>query len=254
MRYRRQVAFAGLGPEGQRRMMAGRALIVGVGGLGSWTAELLARAGVGFLRLADADTVDLTNVHRQALYDEADAAAARPKVQAAAARLQRINRAVSVEPVAARVDRDNIASLAADVAVILDGTDNFQTRFLLNDYAVRSGTPWVFAGVLGAEGQVMSIVPGRTPCLRCVYDAPPPPCVDPTCRSDGVIGPAVAAIAAMQAAEAMKVLAGRADRVSPHLTKIDLWDGSVQRIDVAEACAKVECVCCKKKRFDYLEP
>lgn len=253
-RYQRQMVYAPLGPEGQRRLRAGRALIVGVGGLGSWTAELLARAGVGFLRLVDPDRVDLTNIHRQGLYDEADAAAGRPKVQAAAHRLACINAEVQVEPVAVRLDRSNIADLAGDVHVILDGTDNFATRFIINDCAVKMGLPWVFAGVVGAEGQVMTIRPGGRPCLRCVYDSPPPPCVDPSCRAAGVIGPAVAAIAACQAAEALKYLAGRPGAVSPFLMKLDLWENAWQRVDVAQACAGVDCPCCRRRRFEHLEP
>ena len=253
MRYARQVAFAGLGPAGQRALLAGRALIVGVGGLGSWAAELLARAGVGLLRLVDDDRIDLTNIHRQALYDESDAAAGRPKVIAAAERLKKINSRVVVEPVEQRLDRGNIDSLAADADVIVDGTDNFPTRFLINDYAVKHARPWVFGGVIGAEAQTMTIVPPRTPCLRCIYDSPPPACVDPTCRSEGVLGPAVAAVASIQAAEAVKILAGLAQAVSGYLIKLDLWANTLQRIDVARACENVDCPCCRRKDFEFLE-
>jgi len=251
-RYQRQTAFGPLAVAGQRRLAAGRVLIVGVGGLGSWAAELLARAGVGFLRLADADRVDRTNIHRQSLYDEDDARVRRPKVEAAAARLARINADVTVEPVAARLDADNVAALADGVDLILDGTDNFPSRFVLNDYAVQAGRPWVFAGVVGAEGQVLPVLPGRTACLRCLYDAPPPPCQDPSCQAAGVLGPAVAAISAVQAAEAVKILSGRIEAVRGHLLKLDLWRNTVQRIDTGSP--RADCECCVRRRFEYLHP
>jgi len=251
-RYARQVSFPPLGPGGQRRLAAGRVLVVGAGGLGTHAAELLARAGVGFLRLVDDDRVDLTNLHRQSLYDADDAEEERPKVRAAAAHLRRINAATAVEAIEARLTGQNMAELADGVGLILDGTDNFAARFVINDYAVKTATPWVFAGAVGAEGQVLAVVPPRTPCLRCLFDAPPPPCADPSCRAAGVLGPAVAAIAALQAAEAIKLLAGAAEAVSPYLLKLDLWANTVQRIDAARAAADADCPCCKARRFDYL--
>ncbi|MGA2266379.1 MAG: HesA/MoeB/ThiF family protein [Phycisphaerae bacterium] len=251
-RFQRQTVYAPLGLEGQKRLAASGVLIVGVGGLGSWLAELLARAGVGRLRLADDDKVDLTNIHRQGLYDEQDAAAAAPKVQAAAARLAKIHSRCTIEPHAVRLDRGNIAALAEGVQLVLDGTDNFATRFLLNDYCVKARLPWVFAGVVGAEGQVLAIPAGGRPCLRCVYDQPPPPCADPSCRAAGVLGPAVAALAALQAMEAVKILSGHAEQVSPYLTKLDLWTNSIQRIDAAGAAA-ANCPCCRQGVYEFLD-
>ena len=250
-RFARQVVFPPLGADGQRALGEAAALIVGVGGLGSWAAELLARAGVGRLRLVDDDRDELTNIHRQAMYDEDDAAAARPKVIAAARRLAQINSGVAVEPVDARLDRGNIAELARGMGVIIDGTDNFAARFLVNDYAVKHAAPWVFAGVVGCEAQTMTVIPPRTACLRCVLDTPPPPCTEPTCRSVGVLGPAVAAIAAIQASEAIKILSGRGQTVSPHLLKIDLWTNAIQRIDAA--IPQPDCPCCGHREFEYLE-
>jgi len=252
-RYERQMIFPGLGLDAQRKLSQSRAAVVGVGGLGSWAAELLARSGVGMLRLIDDDSVDLTNLHRQALYDESDAAGEEAKVDAAARRLRAINSQLDVEPVGRRLDAANIDALAADVDVILDGTDNFHTRFIINDYAVKTSAPWIFAGAVAAEAQTMTIIPHRTPCLRCIFDAPPPPCSDPVCRVAGVLGPAVATIAAIQAAEAVKILAGRHDHVSPYLLKLDLWDNRLQRIDAASACKDTPCPCCKGGRFDFLE-
>ena len=251
--YDRQRRFAPLGTDGQRALAAGRALVVGVGGMGSWLTELLARAGVGFVRLVDDDKVDITNLHRQAMYDQADARAARPKAQAAAAHVTAINPAVAVEPHVCRLERSNIAALAGDVDVILDGTDCFDARFLINDFAVKTHRPWVFAGVVGAEAQTMTIVPGRTACLRCVLDAPPPPHLSPTCRDVGVLGPAVAAIASIEAVEAVKILAGRVEAVSPYLTKIDLWANTLRRIDTA-AGRRDDCPCCRRGRLEFLQP
>ncbi len=251
-RYQRQMAFAPLGYKGQAALSAGRGLVVGVGGLGTWTAELLARAGVGFLRLVDPDKVEEANIHRQGLFDEADAAAGTFKVHAAAGRIRRINRDVTIEASVARLTADNVETLAGDVSVILDGTDNFQTRFVINDYAVKTHRAWVFAGVVGAEAQTMTIVPGRTPCLRCVHDSPAPVCVEPTCRGAGVLGPAVAAIASIEAMEAVKILSGNIEAISPYLLKLDLWTNALQRIDASVAASQVACPCCKGGHFEYL--
>ncbi len=252
-RYDRQVVFEPLGPAGQRGLVGGRVVIVGVGGLGCATAELLARSGVGFLRLVDDDVVTVENLHRQVLFDEADAAAGLPKAIAAGRRLGRINGEVRTEAVVERLTAGNAESLCAGADLILDGTDNFATRFVINDLCVRDGVPWVFAGAVGAEAQVMTVVPGQTPCLRCVFEAPPP-CQDPTCRGVGVLGPAVVSIAAMQAAEAIKILSGRREAVSPYLLKLDVWTNSLRRIRVAEACAEVDCPCCKRRDFEFLYP
>jgi adenylyltransferase/sulfurtransferase len=253
-RYNRQIVFPGLGAQGQRNLSRSRTLIVGVGGLGSWMAELLARAGAGMLRLADDDHVHITNIHRQALYTEADATAGLAKVDAAAARLWAINRHVDIQPLAVRANPQTIAGLAQGVDLILDGTDNFASRFLINDYAVKTATPWIFAGVVGCEAQTQTIVPGHSPCLRCVLESPPPPCTDTSCRQAGVIGPAVAAIAAMACAEAMKILSGNVALASPYLTKLDLWTNTLQRIDVRQAATNADCPCCKGRIFEYLEP
>ena len=250
LRYQRQMAFGEIGLAGQRALQAASALIVGVGGLGSWVAELLARSGVGRLVIADGDKVDLTNIHRQGLYDQADAAESRPKVLAAAGRLAEINSAVIVEPHELRADAGNIASLTGGVDLIVDGTDNFLARFIINDYSVKYSLPWIFAGVVAAEAQLMPVIPSETACLRCVFDAPPPACTDPTCRQAGVLGPAVATIAAMQAAEAVKILAGRSDAISPFLTKIDFWTNQIQRL---AATRSPDCPCCQGGHFDYLD-
>lgn len=254
-RYQRQELFAGLGPEGQSRLLAARVLIVGLGGLGSWLSELLVRSGVGMLRLVDDDTVDWTNIARQAMYDELDAAEHSPKVFSAAECLSRINHNLDVEPLRVRLMRDNIASLAEGMDLILDGTDDWASRFLLNDYSVKTGVPWIFAGVVRAEGQVMPVLPGRSACLRCLFDAPPPPEEERRMKASsvGVLGTAVSAVAAFEANEAIKILAGRTETVSPFLTRLDLWSNQVRQIAAVRA-PDAACPCCGQRRFEFLEP
>lgn len=252
-RYARQTVFHPFGREGQAALAKARVLLVGAGGLGSWAAELLVRAGLGFLRVADQDLVELTNIQRQALYEESDAENKRLKVEAMQEHLARINGEVEVEAVCARVFRHNIGQLAEDVDLILDGTDNFPTRFVINDWAVKHGKPWIFGGAISAEGQVLAIPAGGKPCLRCLLEEPPVDCAAATCRERGVLGPAVASIASLQAMEALKILSGRAG-ASPYLLRFDFWENTLQRVNARDAFAREDCPCCGQKKFDYLEP
>jgi adenylyltransferase/sulfurtransferase len=174
-RYIRQEQFAPIGPAGQARLREASVLIIGAGGLGSWSSNLLARGGVGRLRLVDPDCVDWTNLARQTMYTEADARASRPKAQAAAAALSAVNSDVRIEPIIDRATPENIESLAAGADVIIDGSDDWRTRFLINDVAVKQARPWLWAGVVECGGQTMTVLPGETACLQCVYDQPPPP-------------------------------------------------------------------------------
>src|SRR6476620_3300443 len=167
-RYARQMRFAAVGVEGQQKLLASRALVVGCGALGSVIANTLARAGIGKLRIVDRDFLELNNLQRQVLYDEADVSAALPKAVAAAEKLRQINSAIEIEPIVADVSPSNILALAAGCDIILDGTDNFETRFLLNEAAIKLKLPWVYGGCIGAEGQTLTILPGEPPCFRCV--------------------------------------------------------------------------------------
>jgi adenylyltransferase/sulfurtransferase len=252
-RYARQISFKPLGAEGQRRLVNSSALIAGVGGLGSWTAELLVRAGVGRIRLVDDDCIDLTNIHRQSLFTEKDAKCRTLKITAAANHLREINSNCTIEPVFARIDRLTAQRLTEDVDIIIDGTDNFPARFILNDCAIKKSKPWVFAGVLGTEAQVMAIIPGRTPCLRCLLGSPPA-CNGQTCRQSGVLGPAVAMIAAFEASEALKILSGNTDKAGQSLLKLDLWNNVVKQIDTSKLPKNNECPCCVHRNFEFLEP
>lgn len=251
-RYARQTSLKTFGVEAQESLVKGSVLVVGVGGLGSWAAELLVRAGVGRIRLVDDDSVDITNIHRQAMYTESDAEARTLKIEAAAQRLRQINSTVEIETVYARLDRLTAEKLVRDVDVVVDGTDNFETRFILNDCAMKLSKPWVFAGVQGTQAQMMTIVPGRTPCLRCVMDAPPSCDGGDCCCQSGVLGMAVAIAAAFEASEAMKILAGHADRISRHMLVFDIWDNTVKQIDLSSP--RADCPCCVHKDFEYLEP
>ncbi len=250
-RYRRQMRFAPLGEEGQHELAAARVLICGSGALGCSVADMLVRAGVGSVRLVDRDFVDLDNLHRQILFDESDAEQHMPKAVAASKRLAEINSQVQVEPIVADVNAANIRDLVQDVAVIVDGTDNFETRYLLNDIAVEAKIPWVFAGCVGAEGQTFAIVPGQTPCLTCIMSEPPPAEEMPTCESAGVLSPIVNLMASLQATETLKLLSGNAERLNPMMTFVDLWDNRIQTISMAGS-RNSECSTCGKREFVWL--
>lgn len=251
-RYSRQTRFAGIGDEGQRRICAGRVLLVGCGALGTALADMLVRAGVGFLRIVDRDFVDLTNLHRQVLFDEQDVADHLPKAAVAATRLRRINSEVEIDSVVADVNPNNILGFLDGVELVLDGTDNFETRFLINDAALERRIPWVYGGVVGSHGQVLPVFPGESPCLRCIIEAPPEPGMIDTCDTAGVIGPAVHVVTSLQAVAALKILAGRRDLVVPKLAMIDVWDGTFRQLDVSQLRPGNQCPACVQGRRDWL--
>jgi len=250
-RYQRQARFAPLGEEGQQKLMSGRVLVCGCGALGSVVADSLVRAGVGLVRIVDRDFVEIGNLHRQVLFDEHDAAAQLPKAVAAAERLAHVNSNVQIEPVVADLNATNIRTLADSMEVIVDGTDNLETRYLLNDYAIETNTPWVFGGCVGAEGQTLAIVPGETPCLSCIMPEPPPATAMPTCETAGVLGPIVNVIASLQAMEAIKLLSGNRDQLNPALTIVDLWNNQIRTIGVSAGRTE-SCPACGQRKLDWL--
>jgi len=252
LRYLRQVQFAALGTEGQKRLARARVLVCGCGALGTMVANHLVRAGVGYVRLVDRDLVDLSNLHRQCLFDEQDAHQELPKAVAAAEKLQSINSEVRVEPIVADIRSDTIGALARDIDLLVDGTDNFETRFLLNDYAIREKIPWVFAACLGAQGQVMVILPGETPCLRCLIPTLPPAGAVPTCETAGILGPTVGVVASLEAMEALKILAGRHEAVTRDLIVVNLWPVTLRQISLAGLRDPL-CPTCGQGRFEFLE-
>ena len=256
-RYARQMRYAPLGEEGQRRLSASRALICGCGALGSVIANTLARAGVGKLRIVDRDFLELNNLQRQVLFDEADVVATLPKAIAAAEKLLKINSSVEIEPIVADVDPGNILELAVGCDIILDGTDNFETRFLINEAAVKLQIPWIYGGCIGAEGQTLTVLPGVPPCFRCVMNEPPPPGTSPTCDTAGILAPIVNVIASFQACEAIKILSGNAAAVSRTLTIVDMWDNQLRQLNLDRLRTAGGCPTCRSgpntaERFPWL--
>src|SRR6202008_2613713 len=232
-RYSRQMRFYGIGEGGQRRLLHSHVTLCGCGALGTVLANVLVRAGVGHLRLVDRDFIETHNLQRQVLFDEHDVAENLPKAEAAARKLGAINSGVYVEPVVTDIDRTNILELVQDADLILDGTDNFEIRYLINDVAVTLGKPWVYGGCIGSHGQTMTILPGETPCLRCVFEAAPGPGEAAACATAGVLAPAVSVIASLQATEALKLLAGKRDAVNRDLVYVDLWENVYKKIKIA---------------------
>jgi len=253
-RYSRQMRFPGMGKAGQQKLLASRVTLCGCGALGTVLANVLVRAGVGFIRIVDRDFVEPSNLQRQVLFDESDVEGNLPKSEAAAIKLRQINSSVTVEPVVADIDRTNIEELTRDADMILDGSDNFEVRYLINDVAIKHGKPWVYGGAVGSQGMTMTIVPGETPCLRCVFEAAPNPGDVGTCETAGVLAPTVNIVASYQAAEALKLLSGNADAISRELIVIDVWENTNRRVKVAPLKGrKGECPCCAKRVFEWLE-
>jgi adenylyltransferase/sulfurtransferase len=253
-RYSRQMRFPGIGKAGQEKLLASRVTLCGCGALGTVLANVLARAGVGFLRVVDRDFVEPSNLQRQVLFDESDVENNLPKAEAAAIKLRQINSGITVEPVVADIDRTNIEDRCRDADLILDGSDNFEIRYLINDLAVKTGKPWVYGGAVGSQGMSMTIIPGETPCLRCVFEAAPNPGDVGTCETAGVLASTVNIVASYQGAEAMKLLSGNKDAVNRELLMLDVWENTQRRVKVAPLKGrKGECPCCAKRDFEWLD-
>lgn len=252
-RYSRQMRVPGIGKIGQERILNSRVTLCGVGALGTVLANTLVRAGVGHLRLIDRDFVEPSNLQRQVLFDESDVTNNLPKAEAAAIKLRAINSTVNIEPIVADIDRTNIEGFCHDADLILDGTDNFEVRYLINEVAVKLGKPWVYGGAVGTEGMTMTIIPGQTPCLKCVFEESPGAGDVGTCETAGVLGPIVSIIASLQAAEAIKILAGKLDSINRALFQINIWDNTTHHRKIAPlAGRKGKCRCCALRQFDYL--
>lgn len=250
-RYSRQTLFEPIGPTGQARLADARVVILGCGALGSVSASTLVRAGVGHVTIIDRDFVEESNLQRQVLFDEADAREMVPKAVAAERRLARINSSIAVRGIVADVNHSNVETLIGDADIVVDGTDNFETRFLLNDACVKHGRPWVYGACIGSFGLAMAIIPGETPCLRCVVQAPPPGAT-PTGDTSGIIGPIVNLVSSIQCTEALKVLTGQPHLVVPALISIDVWDLRLQRLNVRPLRDLGECPCCSRQQYEHL--
>ncbi len=251
-RYSRQIRFPQLGEAGQRALARARSFCAAAV-LWAQCLPTISRAPASArLRIIDRDFIETHNLQRQILFDEVDVAQNLPKAEAAARKIRAINSTISVEPVVTDLDHTNILDLVGDADLILDGTDNFETRYLINDAAVKLSKPWIYGGVIGSEGQTMTIVPGQTPCLRCLIETAPPPGMTPTCETAGVLGPAVAVIASFEAIEAIKLLSGARDALNTHLIMVNVWDWSFRQLKVAGLVGKVNCPCCVRRNFEWL--
>jgi molybdopterin/thiamine biosynthesis adenylyltransferase len=252
-RYARQIAFYGVGKLGQEKLAQSRVMILGCGGLGSASASILARAGIGYLKLVDRDFLELSNLQRQVLYEEHDVKEGLPKPIAAQRRLNQINSAIQVEPVIADVNRFNIEKLISDVDLVIDAADNFETRFLLNEACVKHHRTWIYGAAIESCGLTMAIIPGETSCLRCVMDNIPQPGTVPTCEAVGILASIVCIIASIQSVEAIKILTGKKDELNKNLISIDLWQNSFQTIDVTKEDIQKNCPVCNQHWFEFLE-
>ena len=249
-RYSRQILFAGIGEQGQEALLRSRVAIVGCGALGSFQAAALARAGAGRITIIDRDYVEPSNLQRQWLFEESDASQALPKAAAAERRIAAINSSISVRGVVADLTASNAAELLGDVELLLDGTDNFDTRYLINDFAVSRGIPWIYGAAVGSYGLAMPVFPGRTACLRCIYPDPPEG-VQPTCETAGVLNVIASLVASYQVADALKILCGRVELVAARITRVDLWQGGTRQIDAPPR--DPDCPACGRSEFPYLD-
>src|SRR3989441_4246111 len=250
-RYSRQILFNGIGSEGQRRLLLSRVLIIGCGALGSAQAESLARAGVGRLRIADRDFVEASNLQRQTLFTERDASERLPKAVAAANHIGQINQDVAVEAEIVDVNHSNIERLIKDCDLVLDGTDNFATRYLINDACVKHDVNWIYGAAVGSYGVTMTIQPHQTPCLRCVFEEAPPAASAPTCDTAGVIMPIISVVAAVQVAEALKLLTGQNESLHRALMQFDVWRNEWRKINPGPPSPG--CITCGLANFATLD-
>lgn len=250
-RYSRQILFNEIGKAGQEKLLNSRVLLVGCGALGASHAEMLARAGVGRLRIVDRDFVEFTNLQRQTLFKEADAAERLPKAIAAKQRIAEINSEIEVEPIVADVNHSNIEPLIYECDLVMDGTDNFQVRYLLNDACVKSGKTWIYGAAVSSYGTSMTIIPGETPCLRCIFEEMPDAGSSPTCDTAGVIMPIISSISSIQVSEALKLLTGNRDDLHGSLVQIDIWANDWRKIKMN--APNPDCIACGKRQFEFLD-
>ncbi|MGQ9618418.1 MAG: ThiF family adenylyltransferase [Candidatus Aminicenantia bacterium] len=249
-RYSRQILVTEIGEEGQEKLLKSSILLIGCGGLGSTIAEILVRAGVGRLRIVDRDFVDISNLQRQILFDEEDVYSDIPKVVLAEKKLKRINRDVRIEGIVADFNHTNAETLAKGFDLIIDGLDNMEGRFLINDLSIKTGIPWIYGTSLSTYGMTFNIIPGKTPCLRCIYEHFHRSFL--TCETVGIIGSAVVLIASIQSTEAIKILTGKREELRSELLFVDLWKNEFEKISIAHL-KKEDCPACGKREFEFLE-
>jgi len=249
-RYSRQTFFAGIGVEGQHKLAQAQVLIIGIGALGTSQAELLVRAGVGRLRIVDRDFVELSNLQRQSMFTEQDAQQRLPKVVAAEKHLNAINSEITIESIIADVNNSNVESLIAGCDLVLDGTDNFATRYLINDACVKNGVDWIYGAAVGSYGVTMTVLPRQTPCLRCIFEEAPPAGSAATCDTAGVIMPIINVITSIQVTEALKLLTGQRSALHQSLMQFDVWENQWRQINPGNR--RADCETCGLDLFESL--
>ncbi len=249
-RYSRQILFNGIGREGQQKLLNSRVMIIGCGALGSSQAEALARAGVGKLRIVDRDFVEFSNLQRQTMFTERDAVERLPKAIACANRIREINSDIAVEPEVADVNHSNIESLISNVEVVIDGTDNFATRYLINDACVKQELNWIYGAAVGSYGVTMTIRPHDTPCLRCLFPEAPPAASAPTCDTAGVIMPIISIVASVQVTETLKLLTAKVDDLHNSLMQFDVWRNEWRKISIGKPLP--DCATCGLGEYETL--
>ncbi len=250
-RYSRQILFDGIGKDGQEKLLNSRVLLVGCGALGASHAEMLTRAGVGFLRIVDRDFVEFSNLQRQTLYSESDAEERLPKAIAAKNRLSKINSEIEFDAVIADVNLSNVEEFVKDVDLVLDGTDNFQIRYLVNDACVKHSKSWIYGAAVSSYGTSMTIIPGKTPCLRCIFEEIPAAGSSPTCDTAGVIQPIISTISSIQVSEAIKLIVGKPDKLHGSLIQVDAWENDWRKIKLS--VPNPDCVTCGQRKFEFLD-
>jgi molybdopterin/thiamine biosynthesis adenylyltransferase len=251
-RYSRQQLFKPIGELGQQRLLQSRIAIVGMGALGTVLANHMVRAGVGYVRIIDRDFVEWSNLQRQMLYDEDDARNSSPKAEAAKIKLQKINSDIKIDAHVTDLNPTNAERLLSDVNLVLDGTDNFSIRFLINDVCIKHHIPWVYGGAVSSRGVTMTVIPTQTPCLRCIFGQAPAQGSSETCDTAGVIGPIIHIVASYQSTEAIKLLVNDTESLHGKMIQTDLWNHHYSAIDMSKA-RKTDCPCCVNRQFDYLE-
>lgn len=250
-RYSRQILFQPIGRSGQEKLINSRVLLVGCGALGASHAEILARAGVGKLRVVDRDFVEFSNLQRQTLYKEQDAIDRLPKAIACRNRLAEINSEIEVEAIVADINYSNIEAMIKDCDLVIDGTDNFSIRYLLNEACVKHSQTWIYGAAVSSYGTTMTILPNETPCLRCIFEEIPDPGSAPTCDTAGVIMPIITSISAIQTTEAIKILTGNSDKLHKSLIQVDVWQSDWRKIKLSTP--NQDCETCGKRNFELLE-
>jgi molybdopterin-synthase adenylyltransferase len=251
-RYLRQTIFPPIGDVGQRRLRDSRIVVVGCGATGSVIATYMTRAGVGRVAVVDRDFVERNNLQRQVLFTDRDVEETLPKAVAAERALRAVNPEIDVQGIVADVDTANIEALLAGASLVMDGSDNFETRYLLNDACVQQVTPWIYSGAVGSRGMTMTVRPGESACFRCVFAEPPPPGAAATCDTAGVLGPAVGMVGSLAAAEAIKLLVGDTGALNPGLIHLDAWHLTFQTVRVARRVGENPCPCCVERQFPFL--